>query len=127
MVKLCVPLLILLAAGLALAQKPMSVVGTWVADKRGNEEVRFASKVTLVLKKDGKFSFTGLNTKGEGVYKVNGQKLTLSVSMRNGGKPTNPHESGAAANIAEGGKAILMPTGMERNGKPLMLRLIRKM
>ncbi|HRK21086.1 MAG TPA: hypothetical protein PLX06_04730 [Fimbriimonadaceae bacterium] len=119
-------LLLVVLFAVSTAQATVSIVGVWVGDKKGNEAMPHADKVSITFKKNGKLSFVGFNTKGEGTYKLTGRTFTILLSLRNGVKPTNTNESKANGEIAADGESIMMSTGMEREGKPVMIRLVRK-
>lgn len=119
-------LLLLVLFASSIAQKPAAIVGTWIGDKKGNEAMPHAEKVRITFKKNGKLTLVGFNTQGEGTYKVSGRKFTIQLSLRNGVKPTNANEAKAEGEISGDGKSISMSTGMEREGKPVMIRLVRK-
>jgi hypothetical protein len=114
------------ACTVAVAQTASSVAGVWVPAPSKDPNVAAIKGVVITFRKDGTFSFTGPNTVGAGRFRVAKSKLTMELSKRNGQKPTTPNERDAVGTIVEGGKAILMSTGMKRNNVPVLIRLVRK-
>jgi hypothetical protein len=119
-------LLLLCVCVTAFGQKGPSIVGTWVAAKEQARGLEGLSNFEATFLKNGTFTFKGLNTVGNGNYRIEKGKVFLVLSKRNGSKPTHPKESKAEGTIVENGKAILLPSGLEREGKQVMLRIVRK-
>ena len=118
-------LILVVSFTLAVAQKTPNLVGTWRPDPASIKLGKAISAMELTLMPAGKFKIKGLNVTGEGIYTVRGKVLALLLNKRNGVKPS-PKERSAMGMVAPDGKSISLPSGQSKNGKDLMIKLIRK-
>jgi hypothetical protein len=114
---------VVLCAAFGLGQKAKSIFGKWVIEPQMATD-RMWKDVSLTFRKDGTLAMTGFNAKGEGVYKVSGNKIEVTLTKRNGVKP-GPHESSTTVEIAENGNALLIDGGQRVDGKKSPIRLVR--
>src|SRR3989304_4255473 len=101
-------LLSLFIASLAIAQKPMSIVGVWVPDATTIAADKNTKDFQFTFEKNGHMAFKGLNTVGEGTYVVVKGALTITLSKRNGVTPTTPQEKTGRGTLSKDGKQIAL-------------------
>lgn len=109
----------------ACATAQSSVVGTWILDPKGLPADGAGVGLTMTFRKDRTMTLKSARVEGQGTYQVVGNEIRVRLKLRREEVP-DPRESKGTCRLAEGGKVLLADSGIRRNGKPVMMRLVRK-
>lgn len=109
----------------AFTQGSPKLVGVWTASKTQAKELPNIGALTISFAKDGTCHIKSQTVEADGDYKLQGSKLTITLKKRNDSSPSAREMAGTGV-LVENGKALLLDSGMKRNGKSVKIRLVRK-
>ncbi len=101
------------------------IVGTWMADPRSAPKGARPVGIAMEFKKDGVLAIRGPEVNAAGTYRVQGNTVTITIVSRNGVAQVAKPAQRNTMTIVDNGRALVADSGIRKNGKVVMMRLIR--